>query len=98
MDKRRTQSETDSISHTARRHYFCMLQLLPEPSGHRSTKWLQKKSEVDNTRSRTGEICQKDKGPRCSLLGSANHWANELSGRGTSHSRCHLRHSKTHTR
>lgn len=28
MDKRRTQSETDSISHTARRHYFCMLQLL----------------------------------------------------------------------
>ena len=72
--------------------------IIPEPSGHRSTKWLQKKSEVDNTRSRTGEICQKDKGSGCRLLGTANHWANELSGRGTSHSRCHLRYSKTHTR
>src|SRR5574344_580713 len=98
MDKRRTQSETDSISHTNRRHYFSLLQLLTEPSGHRSKKWLLQKPEMDNSRSRIGEVCQKDKGTGCSLLGTVYHWANELSVRGTSYPRCHIRHSKAHTR
>jgi hypothetical protein len=61
MDKRRTQSETDSINSYRTTALFLYATVAPEPSGHRSTKWLQKKSEVDNTRSRMEKSARKIK-------------------------------------